>query len=127
MISSIAFTEIEVGIILHRLSLMTSVEELEEIFCDSDIEFDLQTAADFAVRLEAQFGAKNFTVEVEGDYVGEILAECLEGSTYFGDADSAVKDGLQTRQKNSADKRAANTAAKKIAKLVGREVNPALS
>ena len=55
-----------------------------------------------------------------------MLAETLEGSTFFGDTDLAVENGELTRQKVSSFKRAANSAASKIESLLGRPVSRAV-
>jgi hypothetical protein len=66
-------------------------------------------------------------VNLESPWSLLILAESLEGSTYFGDDHSTILDGLQSRQKSAANKKAAENAADKIAKLLGRAVIPALT
>lgn len=126
MPTQITFTPTEADIIAHRLGQLSNEEELEELFEDEE-DFDLVQASEFAGALALQFEAKNYVVNVESRCSLLILAESLEGSTYFGDDHYAVLDGLQSRQKSAAGKKAAENAADKIAKLLGRNVIPALA
>jgi hypothetical protein len=124
MTKQITFTPTEAEIIAHRLGQLSEEDELVELFEEEDI--NLAQASEFASTLSKQFQAKNYVVIIREPSDLLILAEALEGSTYFGDDEYAIRDGLQTRQKSAAHKRSAQTAADKISKLLGREVNPAL-
>jgi hypothetical protein len=124
MTKQITFTPTEAEIIAHRLGQLSEEDDLAELFEEEDINVALASA--FAQKLSMQFHAKNYVVNIEEPWDLLILAEALEGSTYFGDDEHAILDGLQTRQKSTAHKRSAQTAADKISKLLGREVNPAL-
>ncbi|WP_338924086.1 hypothetical protein V0M98_38370 (plasmid) [Pseudomonas silesiensis] len=125
MTKQITFTPTEAEIIAHRLGQLSEEDELVELFEEEDI--NLAQASAFADALSKQFATKNYVVNISEPRDLLILAEALEGSTYFGDGKHAIFDGLQTQQKSTAHKRAAQTAADKISKMLGRNVIPALA
>lgn len=119
---TLTFTENEAEVMLHRL------EFLDEVVCGEVFpeDIDPEQAADFASSLVDLIAQHIYTFPASSKLELEVLAETLEGSTFFGDTDLAVENGELTRQKVSSFKRAANSAASKIESLLGRPVSRAV-
>lgn len=118
---SIHFTAIESEVLLHRLSLLDDEEELAELFVE-DEDFDPARAAEFAKRVLLQPEGQPVSLHLEAPEAIKLLAECLEGSTFFGDIRDAVRNNELSQQKAAAYRNAASTAAHKIEVILGREL-----
>ena len=125
MPTSLTLSENEAVVMLHRLQNLTDEGHCEEVFEDEP-GIDCAQAAEFAQQVVDLINQKIYVLPIDHRVALEVLADSLEGSTFFGDADDAVEDGEISRQKLSAYKRAANSAAAKIEKLIGRPVNAVL-
>ena len=121
--AELVFTANEAQVMLHRLELLEHEEHCEEVFDSVDAEW----AADYAGQLVKLIQAEAYVFPLPCADALEVLAESLEGSTFFGDVDDAIEQGQVTKQKMAAYKRAAGSAAAKIEKLIGRRVVAALS
>ncbi|AYG47911.1 hypothetical protein DV532_26885 (plasmid) [Pseudomonas sp. Leaf58] len=121
--AEVVFTANEAQVMLHRLELLEHEEHCEEVFDSVDAEW----AAEYAGQLVKLIEAEVYVFPLPCTDALEVLAESLEGSTFFGDVDDANKQGQVTKQKMAAYKRAAGSAAAKIEKLIGRRVVAALS
>ena len=121
--AELSFTANEAQVMLHRLELLEHEGHCEEVFDSVDAEW----AADYAGQLVKLIQAEAYVFPLPCTDALEVLAESLEGSTFFGDADDAIEQGQVTKQKMAAYKRAAGSAAAKIEKLIGRRVVTALS
>ncbi|MDT8925241.1 hypothetical protein RBE51_20825 [Pseudomonas taiwanensis] len=124
MPAEMAFTANEAQVMLHRLELLEHEAHCEEVF---DEAVNAAWAADYASQLVKLIKADTYAFPLPSTDALEVLAESLEGATFFGDADLAIEQGEVTKQKMVAYKRAAASAAAKIEKLIGRSVIPALS
>lgn len=119
---TLTFSPTEAEVIIHRLSIIDSAEEIEEIFCDHE-DFDPARGAEFAQRVLSSLSASEYTVTLDVPEGIDILAECLEGSTFFGDIDLGIQQRELTRQKASAYRKAAYSAGEKIEAIAGRKIN----
>lgn len=120
-LATLTFTKNEAEVMLHRLEFL-DVVVCEELFAQ---DIDPEKAADFASSLVDLIAQHIYTFPASTKLQLEVLAETLEGSTFFGDTDLAVDNGELTKQKVSAFRRAANSAASKIEPLLGRPVSRA--
>lgn len=107
-------------ILLHRLSYLAELTpgELDDLFNDGrDDALDLgalETAIEFYDQLFTHSNGHLIAISIQTPTQAEVLAECLEGSTYFA-----------TRQKGDAVYvHAANAAAELLSTVLEREVVP---
>jgi hypothetical protein len=123
-VAVISFTKNEAEIMIERL-IQLDEDMLEELYEDSDTKMDIAAGAAYALAVTEQFQSNNFVVSLDIPEAAEILAESLEGSTYFGAEQMALESGEHSRQKSSAMKRAAQSAADKIEPHLGRPITVA--
>jgi hypothetical protein len=121
--TELVFTETQADILLHRLENFTDAGFCSEVF-EEDIDPDL--AAEYATEVVNLIRQKIYALPITSEVSLEVLADALEGSTYFGNADAAVEDEEISRQKVSAQRKSAWQAAEKIGKLLGRHIVPSL-
>lgn len=106
-------TQFQVEVLYHRLQLLTDAGMIEELYDDRSIETRkrlVASATKFDLALKPE---KAVTVTLHSLTDAEILAESLEGSTYFGD------DKPTPSQKHSID-----SLAETLSPLVKRLVIP---
>lgn len=122
MIQTIIFTPIEAEVLKHRLIFLQDEGEdiLEELFEGQDL--DPAQGAEFIQRVLSAWDASDYSVILDVPEAGEILAECLEGSTFFGSIDLAIQHKEITRQKAASYRKAALSACGKIEEVIGRSV-----
>lgn len=115
----IILTKQQRAVILHRLEHLWGLhdDDVVELFEDEDREqqLDPQRLNDAIEKLYVSFSSSPgalLAVYIETEEQGEVLAECLEGSTYFATWEKG--DGVY--------RHAANSAAELLATVLDREV-----
>jgi hypothetical protein len=106
---NLKLTKLEREILEHRLEVPDCIAE----FLEAD--FDEVYAAC------QQIAAGEIS---DSPLVRDILADCVEGSTFCGTMIGAVDDGDVTRAQYRAATRAAHSLARKIGAIVGRQLEP---
>ena len=123
-------TPTENEILLHRLAVpdaladtLTDCAEGESpALPDVSREYVEQVAAE----LHEAMQARAFIPSVLTPTERAILADCVEGSTFFGNIEDAVALGEVSKSKAARQVAAMESLAEKIGRLIGRQVKPAL-
>lgn len=102
-------TRLESEIFLHRLAAPDSLVEVLDEYHESDI---------LAVISFLTKGDLDAAEKVNKKISDEVLADCVEGSTFFGSSLMGESD-----QKQNSILRAGNSLAEKIGKYIGRELD----
>lgn len=122
MQTSIQFEPKEIDIILHRLEVLDE-DSIEGIFCEVE-GFDSVRAGEYVDALIVSISQKNFLVELSIPEAGEILRECFDGSTFFRPHRDMIRDKQISASTAARYVKAAKSAALKIEKATGLEVDP---
>lgn len=82
---ALTLTKFQVAVIYHRLSLLTDSGMIAELYDDVHDEPALAALVASAEKYDkAMRKPRPMTIIVENGHDAEILAESMEGSTYFG-------------------------------------------
>lgn len=81
------FTTNEAQVMLHRLENLQDHGYCKEVFDES---VNSEWASDYAGQLVDLINAKAYVFPLPNADALEVLAESLEGATFFGDADRAI-------------------------------------
>ncbi len=107
-------TQFQVEVLYHRIQLLTDDGAIEELYDDRSKETRKRLVASATKFDLALKGEKAVTVTLQSVTDAEILAEALEGGTYFGD-----------EKPSPQQKRTIEALADTLTPLVHRNVIPA--
>jgi len=111
------FTKLEKEIILHRLHVPDAIADAFHEFDEPD-ERGVGDAIDLLLKHFEQGGP---LPELRGTVAGEVLWDCIDGSTWMAVTNDAAYSGECTRQHAGRTLAAGNKLAAKVAELTGME------
>lgn len=114
----IELTDNEWGILEHRLDLADCLADAlhnDDDATESENEANWQRVYSAAAALNSTIGqTKTIDVDALTQLDKEILADCLDGSTFFCGAEDAVKNGDWSRQQLAAMQRVGRSLERKF-------------
>lgn len=110
---------LEIDILEHRLSSGSIAECLADT---EELDISLVEAEAAVAQVMADVKAGNLPLYTYSRIELEVVIDCLDGSTYFAGSDDAVAEGNLTRQKLTAQHKAADTLESAVSLVAGRRV-----
>ena len=114
----IKLTDSEWGILEHRLDLADCLADClhnDDDATEGENEENWQRVYEAADALNRKISqTKTIDVDALTELDKEILADCLDGSTFFCDSEDAVKNGDWSRQQLNALQRAGRSLQQKL-------------
>lgn len=124
MIHAFRISPLLKDVLIHRMeSLLDGC--LEDVFDESDV--DIEKSENRLREWLNALTANGPEISAESIEDLELLAECLEGSTFFGVAKDELEAGKISRQKFTAYKRDVLAFSEVLEKKIGRPIDAAFS